>query len=423
MSDCLICSASVDPFHRFGRMPIANGFLQPSEFDEEFFFNLEIGFCTNCQMVQLTELVDPDRLFHADYAYFSSISVRMADHFRQYSQWVRANYLDGCDDPLVVEVGCNDGILLRHFADAGIRHVGVEPSANVAKAAEQRGVHTMCQFFGEETAQQIRDEWGPADLVLGANVICHIPDLHAIFRGLDILLKETGVFVFEEPYLGDIVEKSSYDQIYDEHVFYFSLHSVSSLARRHGMEVIDVLPQTVHGGSMRYVIARQGKRDTAATIANMLKQEATAGLAKAVTFTELSRRINTSRDRLVELLRELKQHGSRIFGYGPTSKSTTVTNFCEIGPDLIDFISDTTPGKQGRFSPGVHIPIVPPERFADSSPDYAVLFAWNHAAEILANEQAFRDAGGRFVVYVPQVGILNENAIVGGIESSVRRAG
>jgi methylation protein EvaC len=422
MSDCLICSASVDPFHRFGRMPIANGFLQPSEFDDEFFFNLEIGFCTNCQMVQLTELVEPDQLFHADYAYFSSISARMAEHFQQYSQWVRANQLDD-SDPLVVEVGSNDGIMLRHFADAGIRHVGVEPSANVAKAAEQRGVHTICRFFGEETAQQIRDEHGPADVVLGANVICHIPDLHAIFRGLDILLKETGVFVFEEPYLRDIVEKTSYDQIYDEHVFYFSLHSVSSLARRHGMEVIDVLPQTVHGGSMRYVIARQGKRDTAATIASTLTQEATAGLASAATFNELSRRIDTSRDRLLELLRELKQHGSRICGYGATSKSTTVTNFCAIGPDLIDFISDTTPGKQGRFSPGVHIPIVPPERFTDSSPDYALLFAWNHAVEILANEQAFRDSGGRFIVYVPKVGILDKNAIAGESESFVRRAG
>lgn len=410
MADCLICSNSIEPFHEFGRMPIANGFLRPEQVDDEFFFDLKVGFCPVCQMVQLTELVDPDKLFHDDYAYFSSISTRMAEHFKQYAGWVHTNYLaDG--DPLVIEVGSNDGIMLRNFSDAGVRHVGVEPSANVAQAARDQGINTLCEFFNEQTARQICDEYGQADAVLGANVICHIPDLHSIFCGLDVLLKPTGVFVFEEPYLGDIVAQTSYDQIYDEHVFYFSLHSVRELARRHGMELIDALPQSVHGGSMRYVIARQGSQQPTESVADILQQETKAGLADAATFVRLSKRIDASRDALVRLLQELKGQGKRVAGYGATSKSTTVTNFCGIGPDLIEFISDTTPGKQGKLSPGVHIPVVPYNRFTESRPDIALLFAWNHATEILANEMAFRASGGQFIVYVPEVTILDDKTV------------
>ena len=407
MADCLICTNSIEPFHDFGRMPIANGFLRPDQVADEFFFELKVGFCPSCKMVQLTELVDPDKLFHDDYAYFSSISTRMAEHFRHYAEWVRENYTAAAD-PLVIEVGRNDGIMLRKFANAGVRHVGVEPSANVAQAARDQGINTLCEFFNEQTAGQICDEYGQADAVLGANVICHIPDLHSIFAGLDVLLKPTGVFVFEEPYLGDIVEKTSYDQIYDEHVFYFSLHSVGTLVRRHGMELIDVLPQSVHGGSMRYVVARLGSHRPSASVAEILNREIDNGLADAATFVRLSERITESRDALVHLLQELKAQGKRVAGYGATSKSTTVTNFCGIGPDLVEFISDTTPGKQGKLSPGVHIPVVPYNHFAESRPDVALLFAWNHASEILANETAFRAGGGQFVVYVPEVRILDD---------------
>jgi methylation protein EvaC len=405
MPECLICSAAIEPFHDFGRMPIANGFLRPEETAGEFFFNLAVGYCESCHMVQLTELVDPARLFHADYAYYSSISVRMAEHFRQYAGWVRKHHCVS-GDPLVVEVGSNDGIMLRHFAEAGLRHVGIEPSANVAEAARSHGVHTLCEFFNEETARRIRDEHGPADAVLGANVICHIPDLHSIFRGLDVLLGERGVFVFEEPYLGDIVEKCSYDQIYDEHVFYFSLHSVSELARRHGMELIDAQPQAVHGGSMRYVVARQGSRRPSTAVTLRMRRERDAGLAHPATFARLSERIGRSREQLAGLLEDLKRRSCRIAGYGATSKSTTVTNFCGIGPELVEFISDTTPGKQGKLSPGVHIPVMPYQQFIDTPPDYALLFAWNHAAEILSKEEAYRRGGGGFVTYVPEVGVL-----------------
>jgi methylation protein EvaC len=386
-------------------MPIANGFLREEEFPREFFFNLEAGCCEQCHMVQLTELVDPSELFHEEYAYHSSISVRMVKHFREFSEIVRKKHLPEAD-PFVVEIGSNDGIMLQNFAQARIRHIGIEPSANVAAVAVSRGVNTEVRFFDEEAGRELRRKYGPADVVLGANVICHLPDLHSIIRGVRILLKEEGVFIFEDPYLGDIIEKTSYDQIYDEHVFYFSLHSLSSLFALHEMEIVDAMPQDVHGGSMRYVVARKGVTEISPAVEGFLAREDEMGLSVPQTYEMFRQRVHLSKDRLMDLLRGIKKRGKRIAGYGATSKSTTVTNFCGIMPDLLDYISDTTPGKQGRYSPGVHIPVVPYERFREAYPDYALLFAWNHAGEIMEKEVEFKKRNGRFIVYVPSVGIL-----------------
>lgn len=405
MKLCLICGAAINPFLSFGRMPIANGFLLPEDFNKEFFFDLQVGHCQRCQMVQLTELVDPSKLFHENYAYFSSISVRMAQHFKQFADFVISNYLPS-ENPFVVEIGSNDGIMLQNFMQAGMRHLGIEPSANVAKAAQAKGVRTVIRFFGEETGKELRGEFGAADVILGANVICHLPDIHSVMRGIKALLKDTGLFIFEEPYLGDIVHKISYDQIYDEHVFYFSLNSLSWLFAQHGMEIIDVVPQNVHGGSMRYIVGRQGAWPIKTTVPEQLAREKALGLGEAGTYDRLREEIHRSREQLVQLLTVLKGQGQRVVGYGATSKSTTVTNFCGIGPDLVEFISDTTPGKQGKFSPGVHIPVLPYERFQGNYPDYALLFAWNHAEEIMAKEENFRIQGGKWVVYVPQVKVI-----------------
>ena len=318
---------------------------------------------------------------------------------------VQQTYLPA-DDPFVVEIGSNDGIMLQNFAQAGIRHLGVEPSANVAQAAIDKGVHTVIRFFDEQTGEDLRREYGPADVFLGANVICHLPNIHWVMRGIQALLKEEGVFIFEEPYLGDIIEKTSYDQIYDEHVFYFCLHSLNHLFAQYDMEIVDIAPQNVHGGSMRYVVARQGTLPVKPVVQEQWAREEAMGLMNASTYHGLRERIYQSRDQLVGLLTDLKCKGKRITGYGATSKSTTVTNFCGIGPDLIEYISDTTPGKQGKYSPGAHIPVVPYERFKEKCPDYALLFAWNHAEEILGKEQEFGRQGGKFIVYVPSVQIL-----------------
>lgn len=405
MSDCLICGSSIEPFMSFGRMPIANGFLRPEQFPDEYFYNLKVGACETCKMVQLTERVDPERLFHENYVYFSSISTRMAEHFGEFASLVMTDYLKS-PDSFVVEVGSNDGIMLQHFARAGVRHLGVEPSANVAQAAIAKGVHTVCRFFDVDLARQILEENGPADAILGANVMCHIADLHSAVAGIKLLLKPNGVLMFEDPYLGDVVEKTSYDQIYDEHVFYFSVASIDYVFKQHGLEVVDIMPQEVHGGSMRYVIAHKGARKVVHAVSAQRAREDALGLGRLEFFERLCHNIERSRDELMALLHDLKRRGKRVVGYGATSKSSTVINYCGITPELVEFISDTTPDKQGKYSPGAHIPIRRYEEFVTDYPEYALLLAWNHGEEIMAKEQSFRDAGGKWIVYVPTVRVL-----------------
>lgn len=402
MGQCLICDTPIEPFLSFGKMPIANGFLLPAQFEQEVFFDLNVGYCSRCYMVQLTEFLDPSQLFHDAYAFFSSTSVYMQRHFKTFAEMVQSRYLNGAD-PLVVEIGSNDGIMLQNFAAAGIRHIGVEPSANVAQVALEKGINTVGRFFNEETASSLRREYGPAAAILGANVMCHLPNIHSVMRGIDALLTEEGVFIFEDPYFGDIISKTSYDQIYDEHIFYFSLHSLQNLFARYEMEIIDIEPQPVHGGSMRYVVGRKRRHHVSPAVSAQWQQEEVMGLDQRETFTTFAERIEASRRQLVALLTDLKHQGKRVVGYGATSKSTTVTNYCNIGPELVEFICDTTPFKQGKYSPGTHIPVVPYGRFTEAYPDFALLFAWNHKREILEKEQDFIRQGGEFIVYVPSV--------------------
>ena len=404
MSQCLICRHEVTPFMSFGRMPIANGFLTSRQFAAEPFFELSPGFCARCKMVQLTEVVDPHKMFHEHYAFFSSTSSRMAAHFEALAHHIMA-WLPGAE-PFVVEIGSNDGILMQHLASARIRHLGIEPSANVAAAARARGVNTISEFFDQDLARRIVAGYGHADVCVGANVMCHIPSIHSVVAGVALLLKPSGVLIFEDPYLGDIIERGSYDQIYDEHAFYFSVTALDHLFAQHGFEIIDVDPQPTHGGSMRYTVGRAGQHQvSAATVAQRAREQA-LGLGDESTYQSFRKRVERSRLELMALLRTVRAEGKRVVGYGATSKSTTVTNYCGITPDLVEFISDTTPIKQGKFSPGTHIPVRPPAEFRARYPDYALLFAWNHADEIVANERAFVAAGGKWIVYVPAVGVV-----------------
>lgn len=405
MKKCLICESEIKPFMSFGRMPIANGFLTAEQFKDEPFFSLDVAFCESCKMTQLTELVDREKMFHENYAFFSSTSARMGVHFKEFADFVKDNYLPA-KDPFVVEIGSNDGIMLRNFKEAGIRHLGIEPSANVAKVAADKGINTVCEFFDEAAARRIVDKHGKADAFMGANVMCHIPYMHSVLAGVDILLNPQGVVVFEDPYLGDILEKTSYDQIYDEHAFYFSAISVSSMFERHGFELVDALPQEVHGGSMRYVLARKGARKVSPAVAALLKKEEALGIGRPETYERFKLNVEASKVALVKMLKELKLARKSVAGYAATSKSTTVFNYCGIGPDLVEYISDTTPIKQGKFSPGAHIPVRPYSEFKAKYPDYALLLGWNHAGEIMANEKDFKKAGGKWIVYVPKVEVL-----------------
>lgn len=404
---CRVCTAPISPFMSFGRMPIANGFLSAHEIKDEYFFELAPAFCSECGMFQIIEQPLPGKMFHAQYAFYSSTSRLMQGHFKNFAKSVMDQVLDGRSDPFVVELGSNDGIMLRHFHQRGMRHLGIEPSSNVADVARGHGIQTISAFFDRKLADDIVAEHGRADAVLAANVMCHIPDLPGVAAGIERLLKPDGVFIFEDPYLGDMIAKTSYDQIYDEHVFIFSVTSVMRAFKTFGLDLIDVMPQTTHGGSMRYMLAPKGSRAASPRVGEQLAKERAQGLEKAETYLRFKQNCETSRMLLMQTLEDLRKQGKRVVGYGATSKSTTVTNYCGITPAHIEYISDTTPIKQGKFSPGAHIPVKPYTEFVRDYPDHALLFAWNHAAEIREKESAFIDAGGRWIVYVPEVKIVS----------------
>jgi len=390
----------------FGQMPIANGFLTSEQVQNEYFFELAPAFCGNCNMFQLIEQPEPEKMFHENYAFFSSTSSYMQNHFKNFADSVIESVFEGRQDPFVVELGSNDGIMLRNFKDAGIRHLGIEPSVNVANVARLEGIQTLCEFFNVELANRIVEEHGQADSVICANVMCHIPDLDSIAKGIKRLLKPDGILIFEDPYLGDMIAKTSYDQIYDEHVFIFSASSVSWAFGQHDLELIDVMPQITHGGSMRYILAPKGSHNVSPNVDNLLQKEQKQGLHKTDTYENFQQNCEKSRRELKELLEDLKQKGLRVVGYGATSKSTTVINYCGIGPEHIEFISDTTPIKCGKLTPGAHIPVKPYECFSQNMPDYALLFAWNHASEIFEKENSFTAAGGKWIKFIPQVEVI-----------------
>lgn len=406
MKYCRVCSTPIEKFMTFGKMPIANGFLTKDQIKNEYFFELAPAFCSKCEMFQIVDQPDPQMMFHENYAFFSSTSVNMQKHFKEFSDSVSETYLAGRSDPFVVEIGSNDGIMLRNFQQMGIRHLGVEPSQNVAEIARSKNINTVSEFFSTELADKIEAEYGKADVILSANVICHIPDINSVAAGIRKLLKPQGVFVYEDPYLGSMVEKTSYDQIYDEHVFIFSARSVANAFGRHGLELIDVKPQKTHGGSMRYYIALKGQYMPNPSVSALIAKEQAQGLDKPQTYLKFRDNCERSKENLLLMLKKAKAEGKRVVGYAATSKSTTVMNYCGIDTSLIEFISDTTPIKQGKLSPGTHIPVKAYDEFQKNYPDYALLFAWNHSEEIFAKETAFRNQGGKWIVFVPEVGIV-----------------
>ncbi len=399
---CRVCGGEVVAFMDFGEQPISDCFLPPESTDPEHFYRLVVGACESCTMVQLLHEVPRERMFHDHYPYHSSGSARMREHFRGVAERFVGTELTG-DDAFIVELGCNDGVMLATVAEAGIRHLGVEPSGSVADVTAARGIRVRKDFFEEETARAIRADDGQAAVIYAANTLCHIPYMGSVLRGVLELLTADGVFVFEDPYFADIVRQTSFDQMYDEHFYYFTARSVAEMARRHGLDLVDVERLAVHGGEVRYTLARAGARERTAAVGELLAEEEAAELTARHTLEGFRDRVLKARDDLVSLLRELRSEGKDVVGYGATAKSATVLNYCGIGPELIAYVTDTTPAKQGRLTPGSHIPVVPHQRFADDRPPYAVLFAWNHAEEIMAKEQEFRDAGGRWIRYVPGV--------------------
>ena len=403
MTKCLSCGSDIEKFMSFGKMPIANGFLKKEQFDDEYFFEMEVGFCSECKMFQLINQPEREQMFNENYAFFSGTSKFMGEHFKEFAEHVRDDLVLEKEDPFIVEIGSNDGIMLKNFSQWGIRHLGVDPSSNVAEVARANGVRSIVEFFDKECAEKIVAEDGNADAFIAANVMCHIPYMDSIIEGIKVLLKSDGVAVFEDPYLGSVIEKTTFDQIYDEHVFLFSALSISNLFETHGMELIDVEPQETHGGSMRYVLANKGMREVSPNVAAIFNKERQIGLDKTETFLIFKKNCEDFKEKLNDLIKEVRGKGGKIAGYAATSKSTTIINYCGITTEDIEYICDTTPIKQGKFSPGAHIPVKAHEDFQKDYPEYALLFGYNHEKEIMAKEEGFMNSGGKWIVYVPEI--------------------
>ena len=395
---CKLTNKIIEPFMSFGKMPLANGFLKESDFESEFFYEMEAGFSEQLSLFQLNEHPKPAKMFNENYPFFTGSSEYMKLHFKNYADWLKKKYLNS--NSKLIEIGSNDGTFLCNFKNSSIDYVGFEPSENVANKAKENKVKTINQFFSAENIEDLKNFKKKTDIICASNVICHIPDLKNLIITVDELLSKKGVFVFEEPYMGSMFDKVSYDQIYDEHIFMFSVTSVKKIAEMCNYELIDILPQITHGGSMRYVIARKKERSINQNVIDALSSEKKRNLDNIESCVIFKKNCEKSRDKIVSSLKKIKEEGKNICGYAATSKSTTILNYCNLDAKTINFICDTTKDKIGKYSPGMHIPIVPVSHFHKSKPDIAYLFAWNHKNEIFAKEEDFVKNGGKWISHV-----------------------
>jgi methylation protein EvaC len=381
---CKITKKKIKPFMTFGKMPIANGFLKKKDFKKEFFYNLEIGFSKEISLFQVNNHPSPKQMFNKNYPFFTSSSKGMIDHFKSYANWINQKYKNKINN--LIEIGSNDGTFLQNFDNKKINVIGVEPSKNVALISKKKGIRTINKFFNFANMKKYRNLKHKINIITAANAICHVPNLVSLIKGIDFLLDKNGLFIFEEPYLGSMYEKKSYDQIYDEHIFMFSASSVKKIFNLFNFQLIDVLPQKTHGGSMRYVISRINNHKVSKNVRNILRKEKIKNIDNIKGCLKFKKNCENSKKKLIQKLKKFKKKKLTIAGYAATSKSTTILNYCNISKNYIDYICDTTKEKIGKYSPGMHIPIVSMRHFYKNPVDKIFLFAWNHKKEILKKE-------------------------------------
>ena len=402
---CRSCGAQgLEVVLSLGKMPLANALLTAEQLTEpEPRYPLDLAFCSSCALVQITEVVPPEDLF-GEYAYFSSYSATMLSHAEAIVHRLIADRGLG-PGSLAMEIASNDGYLLQYYVEAGVPVLGIEPARNIAPAAEARGVTTVCAFFGALLAEELRAAGRRADVVHANNVLAHVPDLNGVLGGMARLLAPGGVAVVETPYVRDLVERLEFDTIYHEHLYYYSLTSLERAFRRNGLSVVGVERLPIHGGSLR-VFAEAGDAPPAGVVASLLAEEQDLGMDRLAYFHGFAGRVEDLRRKLRDLLAGLKSRGHRVAAYGAAAKGAVLLNACGIGAETLDFVADRSQYKQGRFMPGVHLPVVAPERLLHDRPDEVLLLAWNFADEILEQQAAYRAQGGRFVIPVPEPRIV-----------------
>ncbi len=385
-------------FLDLGRQPIANRFLNQDEFEDEFFYDLKVGFDTETCLVTHIDYVDAPMMFNDEYSYRGSMSATMRNHFSRFSNDIKRTLPI---TPKVLEIGSNDGVFIKNWDTK--TSFAVEPCGNFAKETNDLGYKTYNDFWTKDLANKILVENGDMDLVFSANCMCHIPDLDEAFSAVESILSLNGAFVFEDPSLAEMINVNSYDQIYDEHPHIFSVTALSKILERNGLTIVKVDNTNVHGGSNRIWAKRSNFANPHKSVQNNLDLERLLGLYTLNTMERFAERVQQSKLDLRQLLIRCEELGKKVISYGATSKSTTIFNYCNIGPSLIQYITDTTPEKQNKYSPGVHIPIISPEQGFNNTIDFAFLGAWNFAQEIRNKEQNFN---GKFITHVPTVKLL-----------------
>ncbi len=407
MAECRFCSAALrHTFVDLGMSPLCESFLTREQLNQmEPFYPLHAQVCDRCFLVQVEEYVGPERIF-SEYAYFSSFSTAWLAHAKSYVDMITGRLGLG-PNSYVVELGSNDGYLLRNFVAKGIPALGVEPAANVAAAAIEQGVPTTTRLFGRQTAEELVAERGRADLIIGNNVLAQVSDLNGFVAGMKILLKPQGVITMEFPHLLRLMDENQFDTIYHEHFSYFSFLTAERIFARHGLTLFDVEELWTHGGSLRiYACHTEGSRPILPRVEQLLAREQAAGLDRIEKYALFTEQVQETKRRLLEFLIGAKRAGKTIVGYGAPGKGNTLLNYCGVRTDFLDYTVDRNPYKHGRFLPGTHIPIFEPDKIKQTRPDYVLILPWNLKDEVMAQLAEIRTWGGQFVIPIPRLEVV-----------------